>query len=269
MPATAQATAAFALTENRNLRFFVVFLLYVAQGLPLGLFYFALPGWQAQNGASAAAVGAVLAMTALPWSLKLVNGVVMDRWAFLAMGRRRPWLIAGQMGIIIGLLLMAWASPDARDAALLGAFAFGINVATTIQDVAIDGMAVDVLTEEEFARASGFMFGGKPSACRRVSAVGLSACLLWLCGGDSGAGAAGGAILTVVLAVRERPGERLFPWSAGAASAASVEHHLGAFWPIFRNLLRAMNQQHTCCLPAMFMGGGPTACSPALPLVRS
>lgn len=156
-----------ALTENRNLRFFVVFILYVAQGLPLGLFYFALPGWQAQNGASAAAVGAVLAMTALPWSLKLVNGVIMDRWAFLAMGRRRPWLIVGQLGIIIGLLVMAWASPDATDAALLGAFAFGINVATTIQDVAIDGMAVDVLSEKEFARASGFMFGGQ--------AIGISA----------------------------------------------------------------------------------------------
>lgn len=78
--ATASAASAgptsFALTENRNLRFFVVFIAYVAQGLPLGLLYFALPGWQEQNGASAAVVGAVLAMTALPWSLKLVNGVV-------------------------------------------------------------------------------------------------------------------------------------------------------------------------------------------------
>ena len=257
MPATAQATTAFALTENRNLRFFVVFLLYVAQGLPLGLFYFALPGWQAQNGASAAAVGAVLAMTALPWSLKLVNGVVMDRWAFLAMGRRRPWLIAGQLGIIIGLLLMAWASPDARDAALLGAFAFGINVATTIQDVAIDGMAVDVLTEQEFARASGFMFGGQAIGMSAGSA--LSGYLLAYHGFAAATAALAllvGAILTVVLAVRERPGERLFPWSAGAASAASVERHLGAFWPIFRNLLRAMNQQHILLfLPAMFMGG--------------
>ena len=78
-----------ALTEHRILRFCVVFILYVAQGLPLGLFYYALPAWQAQNGASAAAVGAVLAMTSLPWSLKLINGVVMDRFAFLSIARRR------------------------------------------------------------------------------------------------------------------------------------------------------------------------------------
>jgi PAT family beta-lactamase induction signal transducer AmpG len=84
-----------SLTGHRTLRFAMVFTLYLAQGLPIGLFFYALPAWQAQNGASAAAVGGVLALTSLPWSLKLVNGVVMDRFAFLAMGRRRPWLIAG------------------------------------------------------------------------------------------------------------------------------------------------------------------------------
>ena len=150
-----------ALTDSRNLRFFVVFILYVAQGLPLGLFYYALPAWQAQNGASAAAVGGVLAMTSLPWTLKLINGVVMDRFSFLAMGRRRPWLIAGQTAIMLGLLLLAWTNPDAKAASILGAFAFAINVATTVQDVAIDGMAVDIIPETEFGRANGFMFGGQ------------------------------------------------------------------------------------------------------------
>lgn len=109
-----------ALTEHRNLLFLVVFILYVAQGLPVGLFYFALPSWQAQNGASAAAVGGVLALTSLPWSLKLINGIIMDRFAFLPMGRRRPWIIAGQGGIVAGLLALAWANPGALDAALLG-----------------------------------------------------------------------------------------------------------------------------------------------------
>jgi PAT family beta-lactamase induction signal transducer AmpG len=149
------------LTENRLLRFLVATILYVAQGLPLGLFYYALPAWQAQNGASAAAVGGVLALTALPWSLKLINGIVMDRFAFLAMGRRRPWVIVGQTAIVLGLLGLAWANPGARDAAVLGAFSFGINVATTIQDVAIDGLAVDIVPHEEFGRINGFMFGGQ------------------------------------------------------------------------------------------------------------
>ena len=37
-----------------------------------------------------------LGLTALPWTLKLVNGFIMDRYTFLAMGRRRIWIIGAQ-----------------------------------------------------------------------------------------------------------------------------------------------------------------------------
>lgn len=246
-----------ALTEQRNLRFFVVFILYVAQGLPLGLFYYALPAWQAQNGASAAAVGGVLAMTSLPWSLKLINGVVMDRWAFLAMGRRRPWLIGGQTAIVLGLLALAWVNPGAQGAALLGAFAFAINVATTVQDVAIDGMAVDIIPADEYGRANGFMFGGQAVGIAAGSALsgymiaqyGLPAAMVTLA-------ALVGTVLTLVIVVRERPGERLLPWSKGEASATNLDRHVGAFGPIFRCLLAAMLQRHTLIfLPALLLSG--------------
>ena len=66
------------LAENRSLRLFTLFILYVAQGVPIGLFWFAIPAWMAANGAGAADVGYVLALTALPWTLKLVNGFIMD-----------------------------------------------------------------------------------------------------------------------------------------------------------------------------------------------
>lgn len=246
-----------ALTDSQNLRFFVVFILYVAQGLPLGLFYYALPAWQAQNGASAAAVGGVLAMTSLPWSLKLINGVVMDRFSFLDMGRRRPWLIAGQTAIMLGLLLLAWTNPDAKAASILGAFAFAINVATTVQDVAIDGMAVDIIPETEFGRANGFMFGGQAIGISIGSALsgyliayyGFATAILTLA-------ALVGSILSVVIIVRERPGEKLLPWTAGTATASNFDRHLGAFLPIFRSLLRAMSERHTLIfLPAMFLCG--------------
>lgn len=255
--AVSKPSVSLALTEHRNLRFFVVFILYVAQGLPLGLFYYALPAWQAQNGASAAAVGGVLALTSLPWSLKLINGVVMDRFAYLSMGRRRPWLIAGQLAIVMGCLALAWTNPGAQNAALLGAFAFAINVATTVQDVAIDGMAVDVIPETEFGRANGFMFGGQAVGMAIGSALsgymiayyGLPIAMITLA-------ALVGAILMVVIFVRERPGEKLLPWTSGSAQALSIERHLGEFWPIFRGLFAAMAQRHTLIfIPAMFLGG--------------
>ncbi len=245
------------LTENRNLRFLVVFILYVAQGLPVGLFYYALPAWQAQNGASAAAVGGVLAMTSLPWSLKLINGIVMDRFAFLAMGRRRPWVIAGQMGIVIGLLVLAFVNPGALDAALLGAFAFSINLATTIQDVAVDGLAVDVIPANELGRANGFMFGGQ--AMGIAAGASLSGTLIAHQGlpvAMVALAALVAAILLIVMVVRERPGERLLPWSDGAASTTSLERQLGTFGAIFGNVFRAISERHTLVfLPALFLGG--------------
>jgi len=161
-PTARRAAAIPALAESRKLRLFAVFLLYVAQGVPIGLFWFAIPAWMAANGADARDVAYVLGLTALPWSLKLVNGFFMDRYTFLAMGRRRIWLIGAQLVIILLLLACAAISPGVRDIGWLAAIGFAVNLATTFQDVAVDGLAVDIMEEEEErSRASGMMFGGQ------------------------------------------------------------------------------------------------------------
>lgn len=254
---SAAAPLSLALADHRNLRFVMVFVLYVAQGLPAGLFYFALPAWQAQNGASAAAIGGVLALAALPWSLKLVNGFIMDRFSFLAMGRRRPWIIVGQSGLLIGMLAMALADPGARDAALLGAFAFAINLASSVQDVAIDGLAVEIIPESELGRANGFMFGGSTIGVATGAALsgtliarqGLPAAMLALASLIA-------VILLLVLLVRERAGERLLPWSRGEAAASSRERQPGSFGAIVRGVLAAMNDRQTVIvMPALFLAG--------------
>ena len=257
MIATGARPGTLVLSSNRHLRLVVVFLLYAAQGLPAGLFYFALPAWQAQNGASAAAIGGVLALAALPWSLKLINGFVMDRFSFLAMGRRRPWIIAGQSGLLVGMVAMAVADPGARDAALLGGFAFAINLASSIQDVAVDGLAVDIIPTEELGRANGFMFGGSTIGVATGAALtgtliagrGLPTAMLALAGLIA-------AILGVVLIVRERPGERRLPWSPGAPDPTSLDRQLGSFGAIVRGVLSAMNDRPTLiALPALFLTG--------------
>ena len=141
------------LVENRPLRLFTLFILYVAQGVPIGLFWFAIPAWMAANGASAASVGYVLGLTALPWTLKLVNGFIMDRYTFLAMGRRRIWIIGAQLVMIALLVGCALIGPGVTDLLLLGIAGFVVNMATTFQDVGVDGMA---------ARPR----GGLPPVCR-------------------------------------------------------------------------------------------------------
>jgi PAT family beta-lactamase induction signal transducer AmpG len=67
------------LTQSRHLRLLTLLLFYFTQGFPIGLFYFAIPGWMGASGGTTAQIAAVVGAASLAWSLKLVNGFVIDR----------------------------------------------------------------------------------------------------------------------------------------------------------------------------------------------
>ena len=250
---TITARRSVALSESRNLRFFVLFLLYFAQGLPFGLIDFALPAWLAQNGASAAEIGGVLAMIILPWTFKLAYGFIMDRYAFLAMGRRRPWIIVGQIGLVAAFVAMAIANPSVDQIGVIAALAFAMGLASAFQDVAVDGLAVDILPADEIERVNGYMFGGQ--AIGVAAGAALSGYLIAYHGLPAAALVLAmiiAAILLLVIVVRERSCERLLPWTKGMASQRNLDLHLGAFGPIVRNLCAAMFTRQTLILvPAL------------------
>ena len=242
-----------ALSEHRALRIVTLFLLYVTQGLPFGLIDFALPAWLAQNGASAAAIGGVLAMIILPWTFKLGYAFIMDRYAFLAMGRRRPWILVGQFGLVAALVAMAYADPGVEQIGLIAALAFAMGLASAFQDVAVDGLAVDILPTDEIERVNGYMFGGQ--AMGTAAGAAISGYLIAYHGLPAAALALAAivvAIFLLVLVVRERPDERLLPWTRGVASQRNLDLHLCAFGPIIRNLFAAMFTRQTLILvPAL------------------
>jgi PAT family beta-lactamase induction signal transducer AmpG len=93
-----------ALSENTFLRYFTFAAMYVAQGIPEGLLWYAIPAWLAMHGKSPAEIGSYVAVIGIPWSLKIINAPIMDRFTYLPMGRRRPWVIFGQLGLILSFL---------------------------------------------------------------------------------------------------------------------------------------------------------------------
>lgn len=250
----------FALTEHRNLRIATLFLLYVAQGLPLGFIEFAMLAWLAQNGVSAAAIGSVLAALTLPWTFKLAYGFIMDRYAFLPMGRRRPWIISGQLGLAAAFAAMAIANPSPAQIGLIAGLAFILGLSSATQDVAVDGLAVDILPEDEIEKANGYMFGGQALGMAAGGGVGgLLIAYYSLAAAAMTMAVLVATILILVLLLRERPGERLLPWTAGQASQRNLDSHLGAFMPIIRNLFREMFTRQTLILmPAMVAVCGAT-----------
>lgn len=227
-----------ALTDSRTLRLLAFGGLYVAQGIPVGLFFYAIPTWLAANGFSSGQVGSFIAVVTLPWALKLITGPVMDRFSFLAMGRRRPWILLAQLGIFVGCLFI---SSGITSFYWILAVGFCINFCAAWQDVAVDGMAIDVLDEEERARAAAFMFGGQIVGISGSSA--LSAILM----DQYGIGVAGIAmaisvslIALIPLLLRERPGERLLPWSEGGALPRSLEMQQTEWAGILIDVLRVL-----------------------------
>ena len=96
-----------ALSENSFLRYITFSVLYMAQGIPEGILYYAIPAWLAINGKNPAEIGSYVAVIALPWSFKIVNAPIMDRFTYLPMGRRRPWVLFGQFGLVASFLSMS------------------------------------------------------------------------------------------------------------------------------------------------------------------
>ena len=100
-----------ALSENTFLRYFNFIALYVAQGIPEGMAFFGIPAWMAMNGKTPGEIGSFVAAVGLPWSFKIIVAPLMDRFTYLPMGRRRPWVLFGQLGLMVSFIAMAYV-PD-------------------------------------------------------------------------------------------------------------------------------------------------------------
>jgi PAT family beta-lactamase induction signal transducer AmpG len=229
-----------SLTSSRPLRLTSFTSFYVAQGVPMGLITVALPTWLASNGVSGTEVGSFLAIAMLPWGFKLIAGPVMDRFRFPALGNRRPWVMVAQTGLLGALLALALVDPSISEIALLTVCCFVVSTFAAVQDVAVDGMAIDVLPTEERGRANALMAFGQVAGIAVSGAacgwtlvnLGLSVTAIMLA-------VLIAAILAIVILFRERDGERLLPWTPG--SAAHPDHAYRIHWgAIGRNLFRAL-----------------------------
>lgn len=129
--------------------------LYFSQGLPYGFFTQALPVWMRQQGLSLTIIGAS-SVLALPWALKLLWAPLVDRYDGSPLGRRRGWILplqAASTAAIVALALVGnGADTTTAGTTVLWAMAgamFITNLFAATQDIATDGLAVDILSPTE------------------------------------------------------------------------------------------------------------------------
>ena len=243
------------LDESAPVRYATGMSMYFAQGIPKGLLHIAMPAWLASQGVAPGEIASYLAIIILPWAFKLVTGPLMDRYEFLVMGRRRPWVLLAQFGMVCSLLMLALIDDPMEQMGLLILVGVLINAFSATQDVATDGMSIDFVPPTEQGRLNAFMSFGKAIGWAITSAVSGVLLVTWGLAVTAFVAAAGASVFFFLLIfVRERRGERLLPWTAGAAVIEHVEEK--SFAAVFASLNKVLWQRGSLVVLAiMFFHG--------------
>jgi MFS transporter, PAT family, beta-lactamase induction signal transducer AmpG len=137
---------------TRQAKFALLGGLYVSQGLPYGFFTQAVPALLRQQGVSNALVG-LSALLMLPWGLKFLWAPLVDRT-----GTRRSWIIPLQAAGVAVLAGLAFVNPTGEMPwVLLGLLI--INLISATQDIATDGLAVEMLAPSERGMGNALQVG--------------------------------------------------------------------------------------------------------------
>lgn len=126
--------------------------LYLSQGLPFGFFTQALPALLRKQGMSLPNIGLTYLLL-MPWALKFVWAPLMDRHGSERLGRRRGYILPLQL-LSAGVLLLL-AVPGAPSTELLLGVVLVVNLLAATQDVATDGLAVNLLKAQELGLGNG------------------------------------------------------------------------------------------------------------------
>ncbi|MEO6915569.1 MAG: MFS transporter [Chitinophagaceae bacterium] len=226
-----------ALRESALVRYINFIALYLTEGLQMGMLFVGIPAWMAMSGKTPGEIGGFATACALPWTFKFIVAPLMDRYTFLPMGRKRPWVLLGQLGLIISLGIMAYVPDPLNNLHLFNISAFIVSALGAMQDAATDGMAVDLIPADEQARANGFMGGARMIGSSLSLAVGswllntysFTAAMIALC-------LAIGIITLIPLCLRERSSEKILPWTEGKISAINKRLQVTSWITIFKSL---------------------------------
>ncbi|MBT8107860.1 MAG: MFS transporter [Gammaproteobacteria bacterium] len=248
------------LSANPRLRALLLCLLYFCQGFPWGFSTIALVATLSAAGFSKADTATVTALSILPWAFKFFWAPLIDSLRFPSLGLRRPWIIFAQSGMALTLLLPVGMGAVDNVSALhfIAWVFFAHNCFASLQDVSADALAVDLLTPTERGRILSFMWASKllgiavgGAGMALVTArAGLATAMLTQV-------AMTVSVMLLVIVLRERPTNRLFPWHPLQADILEIKRPFGIVITA-RELLRALTNRTTFTL--VFVAMAYTLC---------
>ena len=242
-PETVTLTSGNSLVESYRSRVITLCVLYIAQGIPWGFITVTFVTFLAVEGVSAGMIADLLLVGTLPWTFKFLWGPVIDRFQYRPMGRRRPWILFAEAGMILTLSLILFIpDPSSNFTAVVGVFLV-YNIFTSLQDVSTDALAVDILRSDEFEKVNSYMFSSKLVG-GMIGGAGLGTIIGFV--GIKGAILLQIPILLLImmapLLMTERPGDIRFPWSKSEREIWSEEEEEERnFFQILSNIRTAFS----------------------------
>jgi len=132
--------------------YILLFSLYWAQGLPVGFMTHALPVILRAEGVSLAHIGG-FGLLMLPWSIKIFWAPLVDRHGSRSRGHYRSWIIPLQWLSVAVLIGLSFLPIQALNQPLYLLIFFitllVMNGIGATQDIATDGLAVNILKNEQ------------------------------------------------------------------------------------------------------------------------
>lgn len=258
-----------ALSQDWRQRILLLCALYVAQGLPWGFMVTALVSFLTERGLGDADAGWLTGVVLMPWTFKLFWGPVIDTVTIRSMGRRRPWIVGAQFMMAVTLLGILWSGNLSEQSGgagqdgfspefiwRLGCLFFVHNCFASLQDVATDALAIDVLPIAEQGRVNGLMWGAKLFG----KAIGAVVMAKVMSVGDAyrpGWGIPSAVLIQFLLllgimlfplCMLERPGEKRFPWSRGSVVVGRDVENFRNPLLLMRDLVRGFSLVATAAL---------------------
>ncbi|TAG75006.1 MAG: MFS transporter [Burkholderiales bacterium] len=160
--------------EPASLRMFA---LGFSAGLPLLLVFGTLSFWLREAGVNRATIGFISWVT-LAYAFKWCWAPLVDRLpipVFTRMlGRRRSWLLLAQIGVVIGLVGMAFSDPKVSIHAIVW-FALLVAFSSATQDIALDAFRIESGDKErQSALSATYQMG------YRIAMIWAGAGVLWI-----------------------------------------------------------------------------------------
>jgi MFS transporter, PAT family, beta-lactamase induction signal transducer AmpG len=124
-----------------------------SSGLPLALTGATLQVWMKDAGVSLSAIG-LYSLVGIPYVLKFLWAPLVDAvsipYLTARLGRRRGWMAASQLGLMIAVTAMGQADP-LRAPLVLAGLALLVAFLSATQDIVIDAFRVESLSAEDQA----------------------------------------------------------------------------------------------------------------------